>query len=223
MGLSPVPGTANLSGEAAAPPTMSPMPLTGRTTRLPPLWPAWRWRLHLSVRGAPRAWSLELWRLRAWWWWCRWEPALRIRGWIFSARWLPPVPSSRTVSCSSFPDRLSDFRECRTTSVPDSLGVSPEQDRRPLSTANETPTRTGNIASVRRASQISTTFGEMYWTIARSQKYAKKEKTTVTAYTFTSLMCRISGDSMDTMHTDTMMRRLNAADPTMVEGPSAPL
>mmetsp|Transcript_3010 Transcript_3010/g.8917 ORF Transcript_3010/g.8917 Transcript_3010/m.8917 type:complete len:214 (+) Transcript_3010:2375-3016(+) len=84
-------------------------------------------------------------------------------------------------------------------------------------------TSTGSRAKVRAASQMSTTSGELTCTMKTSQKYANIEKAAVTKNTGVSLIFRVSGLGMANMHTAMMTKRLKAAEPTIVDGPSTPM
>ena len=58
--------------------------------------------------------------------------------------------------------------------------------------------------------------------ITRSQRYAKTDETAVIPNTFMSDIFRVSPFGMHTTQTAMMMKRLKAAEPTIVDGPSSP-
>ena len=84
-------------------------------------------------------------------------------------------------------------------------------------------TRTGKATKVTMPSHGSTTLGENVSSIAISHRYASSDAIAVQMYTPICLTARVSPLGMETTQTAMIMRRLKAALPTMVEGPSAPL
>jgi hypothetical protein len=87
-------------------------------------------------------------------------------------------------------------------------------------------TTRGKNRKVRTPSQTSTTSGEMTMRMMSIQTYANTEKKPVMVNTPMSAILRMpvspvsaSGAGIATMHAPQMIMRLNAAEPTMVEGP----
>ena len=76
--------------------------------------------------------------------------------------------------------------------------------------------------NVMKPSHTSTTFGVMTVRMTRSHRYAATEKTAVMAKTPSSLMRRPEPSGIAITHTALMTSMLNAAEPTMVDGPSSP-
>merc|ERR1719240_3282 len=66
------------------------------------------------------------------------------------------------------------------------------------------------------------TSGVQKRTMMSSQMYAKMEYADVVRNTAYCLILRVSPGGIATMHTAVMTIRLNAAEPTIVDGPSSP-
>lgn len=80
----------------------------------------------------------------------------------------------------------------------------------------------GNIKKVKIASQRSTTFLVFAARIIYSQMYANRDVIAVTAKTLMFLIRLDSKAGIAIIHIPVMTKRLNAAEPTMVLGPSSP-
>mmetsp|Transcript_53584 Transcript_53584/g.139607 ORF Transcript_53584/g.139607 Transcript_53584/m.139607 type:complete len:208 (+) Transcript_53584:1487-2110(+) len=93
----------------------------------------------------------------------------------------------------------------------------------PMSAKYASHTRRGKNSIVRTPSIGVTTSGVQRTRITMSHRYAKSEKEAVTVKTDMSFILRDSPSGMAEIQTAIMTKRLNAALPTMVEGPRAPL
>mmetsp|Transcript_31737 Transcript_31737/g.80172 ORF Transcript_31737/g.80172 Transcript_31737/m.80172 type:complete len:206 (+) Transcript_31737:1561-2178(+) len=98
----------------------------------------------------------------------------------------------------------------------------PPAESQPTSAKYEMQMRTGKRASVTPASQTSIISRVLICTMNNIHKYENNEKITVIANTPTSLIRRTSELGMVKMQRPTITKRLNAADPRMVEGPRSP-
>jgi hypothetical protein len=105
----------------------------------------------------------------------------------------------------------------------DSTAFDPPGNSQPLSVAQEATTMRGSSKNVTRPSQISITLGELTSTIMTIQTYANKEQAAVRKNTGFASIFRVSGVGMVEMQTATIMSKLKAAEPKMVEGPMSPL
>uniref|UniRef100_A0A0K2VB80 Uncharacterized protein n=1 Tax=Lepeophtheirus salmonis TaxID=72036 RepID=A0A0K2VB80_LEPSM len=83
-------------------------------------------------------------------------------------------------------------------------------------------TRMGKNAKVRMASHRSTTLGVFHLSMTKSQTYAKMLKVEVTINTIICFTRLISPLGIEATHTAEIAKRLNAAEPTIVPGPSSP-
>mmetsp|Transcript_101967 Transcript_101967/g.255539 ORF Transcript_101967/g.255539 Transcript_101967/m.255539 type:complete len:237 (+) Transcript_101967:1963-2673(+) len=116
------------------------------------------------------------------------------------------TPISAGVFCGCTTSPAGGF------AVPGSLPVSARKAR---------TTRTQKKRKVTTPSTVSTTSGLTSMRMTNSQTYAKTEKKAVMPKTPRSLILRYSPAGIETTHTAVMQRRLKAALPTMVEGPSS--
>mmetsp|Transcript_91064 Transcript_91064/g.235124 ORF Transcript_91064/g.235124 Transcript_91064/m.235124 type:complete len:238 (+) Transcript_91064:1065-1778(+) len=93
----------------------------------------------------------------------------------------------------------------------------------PMSARYAITSRSGKKRKVSAPSHTSTTSLLTHTRMTSSHTYAKIEKQAVTVKTPMSLMYRTSPSGMAATHTAEMTRRLKAALPTIVDGPSSPL
>ena len=140
-------------------------------------------------------------------------------------------PPPRTFSCFAIilrstvasPSPVMLFT-CAAVIFPSSGTIADGFFRRnnPMSAAYAEHTRTGKNAKVRVPSSTVTMSGELYCRMMSSHIYAKSEERAVTKNTSSSAIRRPSPAGNAVQQTARMTRRLNAADPTIVDGPRDP-
>jgi len=138
-------------------------------------------------------------------------------------------PSSCSSESSTWPEVVarvresSSLRQQRGRHTADVSGCAARHEASSdLSATKAIHTSTGKKKKVTKASQTSMTSGVMTCKIITSHTYAKTDAVAVTAYTFGCTILRESEAGMACTHTAMMTSKLNAAEPTIVDGPSSP-